>query len=204
MKLKVFNKENAEAGEIELSDTIFGLTPRRDIVARVVLWQLAKKRSGNHLVKNRALVQGTTKKMRKQKGTGYARHGSEKAPQFRGGGVAFGPVVRDHGYSLPKKVRKLGLKMILSDKAKSGNLIIVDSLQNDGPTKTKEFLNRFSDCKSALFIDSNKDNNITKVLGNIIGFDFLPQIGANVYDIAKREKLILTTEAAKELERRLV
>jgi large subunit ribosomal protein L4 len=203
MKLKILNSENKSAGEVELSDDIFGMNPRRDIITRVILWQLAKRRSGNHSTKNKADVHGTTRKMYKQKGTGGARHGSRKAPQFRGGGIAFGPVLRDHGFDIQKKVRKLGLKMALSAKMKSGDLVVVDSLKYTDKIKTKEFLSRFSGFKSALFIDTDKNENVLKALSNIIGYDFLPQIGANVYDIIRREKLILSVDAAKELEGRL-
>jgi large subunit ribosomal protein L4 len=203
MKLQILNSENKSAGEVELSDDIFGMTPRKDIIARIILWQLAKRRSGNHSTKNKAAVHGTTRKMYKQKGTGGARHGSRKAPQFRGGGIAFGPVLRSHGFDIQKKVRKLGLKMALSAKAKAGDLIVVDSLKYTDRIKTKEFLSRFGGFKSALFIDSGKNENILNALSNIIGYDFLPQIGANVYDIIRREKLILSVDAVKELEGRL-
>lgn len=203
MKLQVLNSENKSAGEVELSDSIFGMIPRKDIITRVILWQLAKRRSGNHSTKNKAAVHGTTRKMYKQKGTGGARHGSRKAPQFRGGGIAFGPVLRDHGFDLQRKVRKLGLKMALSAKAKSGNLIVVDSLKYTDKIKTKEFLGRFGEFKSVLFIDADKNGNVLKALSNIVGYDFLPQIGANVYDIIRREKLILSVDAVKELEGRL-
>jgi large subunit ribosomal protein L4 len=203
MKLQILNSGNEPAGEVELSDDIFGIIPRRDIITRVILWQLAKRRSGNHSTKNKAVVHGTTRKMYKQKGTGGARHGSKKAPQFRGGGVAFGPVLRDHGFDIQKKVRKLGLKMALSAKAKSGDLIVVDSLKYTNKIKTKEFLGRFGGFKSALFIDTDKNENVLKAISNVIGYDFLPQIGANVYDIVRREKLILSVDAMREFEGRL-
>ena len=138
--------------------------------------------------------------MYKEKGTGGARHGSKKAVQFRGGGIVFGPVLRDHGFDLQKKIRKLGLKMALSYKVKTGNLVIVDSLQYDDKIKTKEFLSRFGDFKSALFIDSVKNENVLNALSNVIGLDFIQQIGANVYDIVRREKVILSVDAVKELK----
>ncbi len=203
MKFQILDRENKVVGDMDLSDGVFGVLPRRDIITRVILWQLAKRRSGNHTVKGKSDVHGTTKKMYKQKGTGGARHGSRKAVQFRGGGIVFGPVLRDHGFDLQKKIRKLGLKMALSAKAKSGDLLIVDSLQYDDKVKTKDFLNRFNGFKSALFIDSLKNENVLMALSNIVGYDFLPQIGANVYDIVRREKLILSVDAVKELEGRL-
>lgn len=203
MKFQILDHENKVVGDLDLSDGVFGVLPRKDIVTRVILWQLAKRRSGSHNVKGKSDVHGTTRKMYKQKGTGGARHGSKKAVQFRGGGVVFGPVNRDHGFDLQKKIRKLGLKMALSAKAKSGDLIVVDSLKYDNKIKTKEFLNRFSSFKSALFIDTGKNEEVISALSNIVGYDFIPQIGANVYDIVKREKLILSVEAIKELEGRL-
>lgn len=203
MKFQILDNENKVKGDIELSDGVFGILPRKDIITRVILWQLAKRRSGSHTVKGKSDVHGTTKKMYKQKGTGGARHGSRKAVQFRGGGIVFGPVLRDHGFDLQKKIRKLGLRMALSAKAKSGDLIIVDSLKYDDKVKTKEFLNRFDGFKSALFVDSVKNENVLSALSNIVGYDFIPQIGANVYDIVGREKLVLSVDAVKELEGRL-
>ena len=204
MKFQILDNENKVSGELELSDQVFGLLPRRDIMTRVVLWQLAKRRSGSHNVKGKSDVHGTTKKMYKQKGTGGARHGSKKAAQFRGGGIVFGPVLRSHEFDLQKKVRKLGLRMALSAKVKEGNLLIVDSLRSDNRLKTKDLLRRFSGIGSALFIDSQKDENFLSSLSNIVAFDFVPQIGANVYDILRKDKLIISAEAAKELEGRLV
>ncbi|MDR3031096.1 MAG: 50S ribosomal protein L4 [Holosporales bacterium] len=204
MKFQVLDCNNKAAGELELSDQVFGVLPRKDILARVVLWQLAKRRCGNHTVKGKSDVHGTTRKMYKQKGTGGARHGSKKAAQFRGGGIIFGPVLRSHEFSLQKKVRSLGLKMALSAKAKEGNIIIVDSLKHDEKIKTKDFVKRFSDVKSALFIDSQKNANVLSAVSNIVCFDYIPQIGANVYDILRRDKLVISADAVKELEGRLI
>lgn len=204
MKFQVLDNENKVSGEIELSDQVFGLVPRRDIMTRVVLWQLAKRRSGSHNVKGKSDVHGTTKKMYKQKGTGGARHGSKKAAQFRGGGIVFGPVLRSHEFDLQKKVRKLGLRMALSSKVKDGNLVIVESLSMEDRMKTKDLLKRFSGIGSALFVDSQKNENFVNSLSNIGAFDFIPQIGTNVYDILRKDKLIISAEAAKELESRLV
>ncbi|MDR0640693.1 MAG: 50S ribosomal protein L4 [Holosporales bacterium] len=204
MKLQVLDSNNKESGEIELSDQVFGLTPRRDILARVVLWQLAKRRSGSHNVKGKSDVHGTTRKFVRQKGSGGARHGSRKAVQFRGGGIAFGPVNRDHGFDLQKKVRKLGLKMALSAKAREGHLIVVDSLKYEERIKTKEFLSRFSDLKTALFVDASNNEPVLRALSNIVGYDYVPQIGANVYDILRKEKVVISVDAIKELEGRLI
>ena len=203
MKFQILNRENEFVGDVDISDDVFGVVPRKDIITRVILWQLAKRRSGNHSVKGKSDVHGTTKKMCKQKGTGGARHGSKKAAQFRGGGIVFGPVVRDHSFALPKKVRKLGVKMALSEKVKNGKLIIVDSLRYDEQIKTKEFLEKFEHVGSTLFIDSGNNDIILNALSNVIGYDYIPQIGANVYDIIKKEKIIISLEAIKELESRL-
>lgn len=202
MKFQVLDHENNVSGEMEFSDAVFNVDIRPDIVSRVVLWQLAKRRSGNHSVKGKSDVHGTTRKFVRQKGSGGARHGSKKAAQFRGGGIVFGPVVRDHSYDLPKKIRKLGLKVALSDKAKHGSLVVVESLNQDS-CKTKDFLKRFCDIKSALFIDVDKNENFCRALSNVEKCDFLPQIGANVYDIVRKEKLIISTGAMKMLESRL-
>jgi large subunit ribosomal protein L4 len=203
VKFPILDQNNDISGEIDLSDIVFGVSPKRDILARVVLWQLAKRRCGNHSTKGKSDVSRTGRKMYRQKGTGGARHGSRKAAQFRGGGIVFGPVVRSHGYSLPKAVRKLGLRMALSSKALSGSLVVVDSLRGADVVKTKSFRSRFSAFDKALFVDSVKDSAVSLQLSNIIGFDFLPQIGANVYDIMKKEKLILSVSAVKALEWRL-
>ena len=203
MKLSILDNQNNVSGEIELSDTVFGVSPRKDIITRVVLWQLAKRRAGTHTVKGKSDVHGTTRKFVRQKGSGGARHGSKKAAQFRHGGIVFGPVMRDHSHDLQKKVRKLGLKMALSDKAKNGNLVIVDSLRYESRIKTKDFLKRFSDTIPTLFIDSEKDENMFSAMSNIVGYDFIPQIGVNVYDILRKDKLIISVDAVKELEGRL-
>lgn len=204
MKLSILNNENKISGELELSDLIFGVLPRRDILTRVVLWQLAKRRAGTHTVKGKSDVHGTTKKFVRQKGSGGARHGSKKAVQFRGGGIVFGPVLRDHEYKLQKKVRKLGMRMALSEKVRTGNLILVDSLQSDSRLKTKDFLSRFNNEKSTLFIDMDYNDNMFYAMSNIVGCDFIPQIGANVYDIMRKERLVVSVDAIKALEGRLL
>jgi large subunit ribosomal protein L4 len=205
MKISILNKQNKASGDLDLDDKVFGLTPREDILSRVVTWQLAKKQAGTHQTKEIWAVSGTTKKMYKQKGTGSARHGSKRGAQFRGGGIIFGPVTRDHSYDLPKKVRKLGLRMALSEKMKQGNLIVVDELALDA-AKTKSALKRFDHLKgaSALLIDDAAVNeNMKNAVANLNTIDILPQIGANVYDILKKDKLIMTVAAVKTLEARL-
>lgn len=203
MKFNVFNHANEISGELECSDAVFNVEIRPDIVSRVVLWQLSKYRNGNHQVKNKSLVHGTTRKFVRQKGSGGARHGSKKAVQFRGGGICFGPVVMDHSYSLPKKIRKLGLKVALSDKAQNNGIVVVDSL-NINTGKTKDFISRFRDVKSVLFIDIDKNDMFLKSMMNVPDCDFLPQIGVNVYDIVKKSKLVISTGAMKALEGRLI
>lgn len=206
MKINVVNIQNKKVSEVTLNDSIFACPLRVDIISRVVEWQLAKRRQGSHKTKGISEVSGTGKKMYKQKGTGSARHRSRRSPQFRGGSVIFGPLVRDHGYSLPKKIRRLGLKIALSSKIQSGDLIVVDSFTIDQP-KTKKLQDCIAQLKAsnALFIDNNLiDKNVMLASGNIIDFDSVPQIGANVYDIMRKDKIILTVDALKALEARLI
>ncbi len=205
MKVKVIDKNNIVKEEIEINDTIFSIEPRSDIMSRVVHWQLAKRQQGSHVAKGRSDVSGSTKKIVKQKGSGGARHGSKRGAQFRGGGIIFGPVLRSHAYSLPKKVRALGLKMALSSKALSGNLTVVDSFELDA-AKTKEALKRFAhlETHSALFIDADSVNiGLALAVSNIIGMDVLPQNGANVYDILRKDKLVMSVAGIRALEERL-
>lgn len=204
MKVNVLDFNGKVVGDVELSDDIFALEPRKDIITRVILWQLAKRRSGNHSVKGKSDVHGTTRKMYKQKGTGGARHGSKKAVQFRHGGIVFGPVVRDHSFDLQKKVRRLGLMMSLSAKARDNSLILVDSLSYDKIVKTSETQNRFKDFgNSILFVGAEQDPNFTKSISNIVGYDYIPQIGLNVYDIVRKDKIICSVDSIKALEDRL-
>jgi large subunit ribosomal protein L4 len=205
MQATVKTLDNAEAGTLELSDAVFGAAVRGDILARLVHWQLAKRRSGNHKTKGISEIQGTTKKPYKQKGTGNARQGSLRSPQFRGGARIFGPVVRDHGYDLPKKVRKLGLITALSSKQADGKLVVLDSLKLT-EAKTKALAKRLDKLgwASALVIDGPEaDVNFVRAARNIPGIDVLPQQGANVYDILRRDVLVLTRAAVEHLEARL-
>lgn len=205
MKATVKNLENKEVGTIDLLDAIFGVTPRRDILTRTVNWQLAKRRSGNHKVKTIADISGTTKKPWAQKGTGRARQGSLRSPQFRTGAVIFGPVVRDHAHDLPKKVRQLALCMALASKQQDGKLIVLDTAKLDSH-KTKSLVEKFAKLglNSALIIDgANLDPNFTKAARNIKHIDVLPEQGANVYDILRRDILVLTKNAVEQLQERL-
>lgn len=205
MKYEVRDFDNKKVGEIQLDADIFSVPLRQDILARMVHWQLAKRRSGTHATKGVSQISGTTKKPWRQKGTGRARHGSLRSPQFRGGATIFGPLPRDHGYDLPKKVRKLALKTALSSKVASGELLIVESL-NTGITKTKELLQKFIGLglRSALIIDGEEVNkDFARSTANLPGVDVLPQQGINVYDILRHEHLVLTKAAIQNLESRL-
>ena len=205
MKTKVKNLENKDVGEIDLIEAVFGVEPRRDILTRNVNWQLAKRRSGNHKAKGIADISGTTKKPWAQKGTGRARQGSLRSPQFRKGAVIFGPVVRDHAHDVPKKVRKLGLCMALSSKQADGKLIIIDTAKLDSH-KTKALAAKFEKMgfTSALIIDgANLDPNFAKAARNLPHIDVLPEQGANVYDILRRDVLVLTKNAVDQLQERL-
>ena len=204
MKVDITTFDGGAAGSVDLSDEIFGLEPRKDIIQRCVNWQLAKRQAGTHKTQGRADVWRTGKKMYKQKGTGGARHGSARVPQFRGGGRAFGPVVRSHATDLPKKVRALALKHALSAKAKDGGLIVIDSAQIK-EAKTKALVGHFSGLglTNALIIDGAELNNgFATAARNIPNIDVLPIQGINVYDILRRHKLVLTKAAVDALEAR--
>ena len=204
MDMKVTTLEGKEAGSVTLSDEIFGLAPRPDLIQRCVIWQLAKRRAGTHAVKNRADIWRTGKKMYAQKGTGGARHGSARVPQFRGGGRAFGPQVRSHEIGLPKKVRALALKHALSAKAKDGGIIVLDKATvKDG--KTGMLRKNFAKLglTSALIIDGAQvEANFALATRNIPNIDVLPVQGINVYDILRRQVLVLTKSALEALEAR--
>ena len=204
MKIDVTSLEGAPSGSIELKDDIFGLEPREDLIARMIRYQLAKRRAGTHAVKNRADIWRTGKKMYKQKGTGGARHGSARVPQFRGGGRAFGPQVRSHAHDLPKKVRALALKHALSAKARMGGLIIWQTAELAAP-RTKDLKDKFAKIgiASVLIIDGAETNaNLSLAAQNLHQIDVLPVQGINVYDIVRRDKLVLTKAALDALEAR--
>ncbi len=204
MELKVTTLEGKESGSVQLPDAIFGLEPRKDIIQRCVQWQLNKRQAGTHKTNGRAEIWRTGKKMYKQKGTGGARHGSARVPQFRGGGRAFGPVVRSHATDLPKKVRVLALKHALSARAKDGGLIVLDSAQIKD-AKTKALAAQFSGLglTNVLIIDGAQvDTGFANAARNIPNVDVLPVQGINVYDIVRRQKLVLTKAALEALEAR--
>jgi len=204
MKTKVLTLDAKAAGEIELSDAIFGLEPRADIIQRVIVWQLAKRRAGTRKTKTRGEIKLTGKKMYRQKGTGSARHGAQSAPQFVGGGKAMGPVVRSHEFSLPKKVRALGLKHALSSKVKDDKLIIVDEF-TAGEIKTKATAKRLSSLRAGrmLLVDSDFQDNFALSARNIPAVSFSQASGLNVYDILRSDTLIISRAAVQALEERL-
>src|SRR4051812_47227944 len=204
MQIEVTTFGGDAAGSVELNDAIFGLEPRADLLARMVRWQLAKRRAGTHAVKNRADIARTGKKMYKQKGTGNARHGSARVPQFRGGGRAFGPQPRSHAHDLPKRVRALALRHALSAKARDAALIVIDEARLE-EGKTKALRNRFGalGLSNALIIaGAEVEPNFGRAAHNIPNIDVLPVQGINVYDILRRDKLVLTREAVDALEAR--
>ncbi|MCI0431801.1 MAG: 50S ribosomal protein L4 [Rhodospirillales bacterium] len=205
MKCPVITFDNKKVGEIDLDDAVFDVTPRKDILARMVNWQLAKRRAGTHKTKGLSEVSGTTKKPYRQKGTGRARQGSLRAPQFRGGGVVFGPLPRSHAHELPKKVRKLALRCALSAKRRDGKLIVVDAVAAETP-KTASLAKKLEKLgfNSVLIVAGPEvDENFRRAAANIVGVDVLPQAGANVYDILRRDTLVLSRDAVQHLEARL-
>jgi large subunit ribosomal protein L4 len=204
MEFNVKTLEGKDAGKVSLSDAIFGLEPREDILARVIRWQLAKKQQGTHKAKGRAEVWRTGAKMYKQKGTGRARHHSARAPQFRGGGKAHGPVVRSHEHDLPKKVRALGLRHALSAKFRAEDIIVIDDFIAT-EAKTKVLAGTFDamGLTNALLIGGAElDANFKLAAANIPNIDVLPIQGINVYDILRRGKLVLSKAAVEALEER--
>ncbi|MGH1578487.1 50S ribosomal protein L4 [Planktotalea sp.] len=204
MKLDVIKLDGGKAGSVDLDEALFGLEPRADILHRVVRWQRNNAQAGTHKVKTRSEVKYSTKKIYRQKGTGGARHGARSAPIFRGGGVYKGPVVRSHGHDLPKKVRALGLKHALSAKAKAGELVVIDEAA--GAMKTAALAKQVSALgwKRALIIDGASVNeDFAQAARNIEGLDVLPSMGANVYDILKRDTLVITKAGVEALEARL-
>jgi large subunit ribosomal protein L4 len=204
MKATVTTIDAASGGDIELSDAIFGLEPREDLIQRMVRYQLLKRMAGTHHVQDRSEVNVTGKKMYKQKGTGGARHGDKSVPQFRGGGKAFGPKPRSHAIDLPKKVRALALRHALSSKARAGELVVLDSAVAP-EAKTKVLRQRLDHLglTNALFIDgATLDDGFARAARNIPDIDVLPVQGINVYDILRRRKLVLTRAAVAALEAR--
>ena len=204
MKLDVIKLDGDTAGSVELSDEVFDLEPRADLLHRVVRWQRNKAQAGTHKVKTRSEVSYSTKKIYRQKGTGGARHGSRKAPIFRKGGIYKGPTPRSHAHDLPKKFRKLGLKHALSAKVKEGSLVIIESASAEGKTAALAKQVKNLGWKRALIIDGATVNEgFARAAANIEGLDVLPSMGANVYDILKRDTLVLTKAGVEALEARL-
>ena len=204
MKLEVSSLDGKSSGHVDLSDAIFGLEPRQDLIARMVRYQLAKRQAGTHKTKDRSEIWRTGKKMYKQKGTGSARHGSARVPQFRGGGRAFGPLVRSHAHDLPKKVRALALRHALSAKARDGGIMIIENTHL-AQAKTKALLGHFTKLglDNALIIDGAVlEAGFALAARNIPMIDVLPVQGINVYDILRRKKLVLTKAALTALEAR--
>lgn len=204
MEVDVITLGADKSGAASLKDEIFGLEPRKDLLHRYVVWQLARRQQGTHKTKERGEVAGSTKKIVRQKGSGGARHGNKKAPQFRGGGKAHGPRVRSHAHDLPKKVRKLALRHALSAKQGAGELIVIDEAKL-GAAKTSDLAKKLGHhgLKSALIMDVAFDENFAKAARNLEGVNVLPVAGTNVYDILKHDKLVLTKAAVEGLEERL-
>jgi large subunit ribosomal protein L4 len=204
MKLDVIKLDGGKAGSVDLDEALFGLEPRADILHRVVRWQRNNAQAGTHKVKTRSEVSYSTKKIYRQKGTGGARHGARSAPIFRGGGVYKGPVVRSHGHELTKKFRKLGLRHALSAKAKAGQLVVIDEATSEGKTAALAKQINALGWKRALVIDGASVNeDFAQAARNIEGLDILPTMGANVYDILKRDTLVITKAGVEALEARL-
>ncbi len=205
MKSKVLNLDNKAAGDVELNDAIFGLEPRQDLIQRVVVWQLAKRRSGQHKVLTRGEINRTKHRFGKQKGGGTARHGARSAPLFVGGAKAMGPVSHSHEFDLPKKIKALGLRHALSSKAKAGSIVVLDEAKTKD-IKTGALAKQFGKMKlgnRALVIDGEFDKNFQLSARNLADVALLPVAGINVYDIMKSDKLVLTTAAIKAIEARL-
>ena len=204
MKVKVINLDNKASGEIELDEKVFGVEMRKDLLARMVNYQRDKRRRGTHKTKTISEIAGSTRKPFRQKGTGRARQGSTRAAQFRGGQTTFGPVVRSHATELPKKVRRLAMRTVLSAKQRDGDLIVLDDAKVDDP-KTKALAARLAKLgwDSVLIVDGEIDRNFRLAARNIPHIDVLPSSGANVLDIMRRGKLVLTKQAVEQLQERL-
>ena len=203
MKTSVIKLDGKKVGDINIDESIFNIEPRIDLISRVVNWQLSKKRVGSHSVLSRSEISLTKSKAFKQKGTGRARRGANSVVQFRGGGVVHGPVIRSHQHKLNKKVRKLGLKSILSSKFRDNNLIVLEKLESDG--KTSSLKKNFDKLKinSCCIINDESSDKFERAISNIPNTKLLPHVGINVYDIIKYTKLLITKEALKKLEERL-
>lgn len=204
MKTQILTLDNTKSGEIELADAIFGLEPRADLIQRVIVWQLAKRRAGTHAMLTRGEVNRSHKKVYRQKGTGQARHGSRTVSQYVGGAKAMGPVPHSHAFDLPKKVRSLALKHALSAKVKDGGLVILSEAKA-AEVKTGALAKQFKDLGlvNALVVDGTFDEKFALSARNLAAVSLIPTAGLNVYDIMRREKLVLTEAAVKAIEERL-
>lgn len=201
-KLSVFDQKGAEVGNVELADYVFGITPNEHVVYQAIVMQQASRRQGTHAVKNRSAVRGGGRKPWKQKGTGRARQGSIRSPQWVGGGTVFGPTPRSYAYKLPKKARRLAIKSVLSEKVVDNDLIVLDGLAFDAP-KTKDFiavLKNLSVSEKALVVTQDFDDNVILSSRNIPGVTVLTATEVNVLDVVAHNKLIVTKEAAEKLE----
>ena len=205
MKVKSVDLIKNKKNDFNLRDDIFDIEPRADVIARVVRWQLSKKRTGNHKVKSRSEVKASTAKIYRQKGTGKARHGPPSVVQFKGGGVVHGPVVRDHSHKLPKKIKVLGLKSALSLKAKSGSLSILENEKFEKKTKAlKKSIDNLKINNLLIVVGSSEDQSTLDLsLSNIPNVDLIKQIGLNVYDLMRKDSVLMTVNAVKEIEDRL-
>lgn len=201
-KVAVYNVSGAQVGEIELNDTVFGIDPNTHVLHSAVVMQQASQRLGTHKVKGRSEVRGGGRKPWKQKGTGRARQGSIRAPQWKGGGVVFGPTPRDYGFKLPKKVRRLAIRSALSSKVIAEQIIVLDELNLNQP-KTKEFaaiLNNLKVDRKALIVSGDFNDNVALSARNIPGVKFVAADGINVLDVMVHDKLIITKEAVQKVE----
>ncbi|NNE58585.1 MAG: 50S ribosomal protein L4 [Hellea sp.] len=205
MKMDVQTLDAKKSGSVDLDDGVFGLEPRKDILHRMVRYQLAKRQGGNHAVQERGDVKKTTKRIGRQKGGGTARHGNGSVSQFRGGGKAHGPRVRSHAHNLPKKVRAMALRHALSAKVTSGELIVIDdaALKDAKTAKLRTSLEKLGVTNGLIVSGLSVDENFARAAKNIPNLDVLPSQGANVYDILRRHKLVLTKQAVQDLEARL-
>lgn len=201
-KVTVYNQAGSQVGEIELNDSVFGIEPNKHVMSEVIISLRASQRQGTAKVKNRSEVRGGGRKPWRQKGTGRARQGSIRAPQWRGGGTVFGPVPRSYAYKLPKKVRRLALKSALSSKVQENNIVILDQLTFEAP-KTKDFvtvLKNLSVDTKALIVTSDTNENAVLSARNIPGVKVVSSNAVNVLDIIGHEKLIMTEDAARKVE----
>lgn len=201
-KVSVLSQTGASVGEIELNDAIFGIEPNEAVLFDAVVAQRASLRQGNHKVKNRSEVAGGGRKPWRQKGTGRARQGSIRSPQWRGGGVVFGPTQRSYAYKLPKKVRRLALKSALSAKVLEQNFVVLDALTLNAP-KTKDFkavLTALELNKKALFVTAEVNENVALSARNIPGVTVLTAEGINVLDLLGHDKVVFTQDAVKKVE----